>query len=199
MTNHTLIIPALYQIGAIQFGQFTLKSGQISSIYVNLRKIISHPILLKQIAQAIWAVVDPSAFGLICGVPYTALPIATCLSLQKNIPMVMRRKEKKEYGTHQTIEGDFIANQTCLVIEDVITTGSSIFETALELEKVGIHVKDVAALIDREEGGSKNLSVKYSVHTVFTLSYMLKALLDAKVLSNAERIIIKNFLNEHTL
>jgi len=66
----------------------------------------------------------------ICGVPYTALPVATLVSANTNIPMVVRRKEKKEYGTGRMVEGTFDNGASCLIIEDVITTGSSILETA---------------------------------------------------------------------
>src|SRR5579883_2803864 len=138
------IIASLYRIGAIQFGEFTLKSGQTSSIYINLRKIISYPELLRTIADAMWQKVKDCQFNLVCGVPYTALPIATCLSLDHDIPMIMRRKEKKSYGTKQQIEGKFAAGQTCLIIEDVITSGMSILETTADLEEAGLKIKDLA-------------------------------------------------------
>ncbi|TAK76794.1 MAG: orotate phosphoribosyltransferase [Gammaproteobacteria bacterium] len=169
------IITSLYQIGAIQFGEFTLKSGQTSSVYVNLRKIISYPHLLRTIATAMWQKVQGCSFDLVCGVPYTALPIATCLSLDHNIPMIMRRKEKKEYGTKQLIEGEFKPQQRCLIIEDVVTTGSSILETAADLENSGLIVTDLVALIDREQGGKENLTQKYQLHTLFSLSDILQA------------------------
>ncbi|MBV9576381.1 MAG: orotate phosphoribosyltransferase, partial [Gammaproteobacteria bacterium] len=91
----TAIITSLYQMGAIQFGEFQLKSGQTSSIYLNLRKIISYPELLRHVSNAMWNAVQACQFDLVCGVPYTALPIATCISLTHHIPMIMRSKEKK--------------------------------------------------------------------------------------------------------
>lgn len=172
MPNQSLIT-SLYDIGAIQFGEFTLKSGQTSSVYINLRKIISYPNILRNIARAMWDKVTGCQFDLVCGVPYTALPIATCLSLEHNIPMIMRRKEKKAYGTKQMIEGVYQSGQSCLIIEDVITTGGSIIETANELEQAGIKINDLVVLIDREQGGKENLEAKYRVHSLFTLSQIL--------------------------
>jgi uridine monophosphate synthetase len=188
------LITSLYQIGAIQFGEFTLKSGRLSPIYINLRKIISYPALLRTVANAMWEKVHACKFELVCGVPYTALPIATCLSLEHNIPMVMRRKEKKEYGTKQLIEGEFQAGQSCLIIEDIVTTGSSIIETTTDLEGAGLHIYDVVALIDREQGGRENLAKKYNLHTILSLSEILSFLVDSPLIKPVERPIIEQLL-----
>lgn len=193
------LVFSLYQIGAIQFGEFTLKSGQISPVYINLRKIISYPYLLRQIAEAMWMTTRDCQYDLVCGVPYTALPIATCLSLDHAIPMIMRRKEKKDYGTKQIIEGEFTKGQSVLIIEDVITTGSSIIETAEDITKSGLVVNDVIALIDREQGGKANLSQNYRTHTVFSLSHILEILLHSGKLSDGELISAKKFLADKTI
>jgi orotate phosphoribosyltransferase len=130
---HTLI-HQLYELGAIQFGTFTLKSGIVSPFYIDLRLTISSPPLLRAIAQALSKATQGISYDLLCGVPYTALPFATALSLQENIPMLLKRKEKKNYGTGKMVEGIFHTNQTCLVIEDIITSGQSILETVDTLQ-----------------------------------------------------------------
>lgn len=197
MTATTASLTAsLYKIGAIQFGEFTLKSGQTSSIYINLRKIISYPDILQTVADLMWQALSLTKFDLVCGVPYTALPIATCLSLNHNIPMVMRRKEKKDYGTKQLIEGEFKPGLSCLIVEDVITTGGSIIETATDLQQAGIIIKDVVVLIDREQGGRQNLEKQFTVHSVLNISSVLQTLLAADYVDQNEKVIIEKFIKE---
>lgn len=191
------IIISLYEIGAVKFGDFTLKSGKQSKIYLDLRMIISYPDVLRGVSEAIWQQINGYKFDLICGVPYTALPIATCISLHHDSPMVMRRKEKKEYGTRQMVEGKYQLGQTCVIIEDLATTGSSIIETADDLEIAGLKVREVAVLIDREEGAKDNLHARhYHLNAAFTLSDMLKVLLHVDEVSENDKAIINSLIEE---
>lgn len=193
------LIHALHKIGAIKFGSFTLKSGQTSKIYLDLRQIISHPPILRTVAETIWQTVQTCHVDVICGVPYTALPIATCISLERNIPMILRRKEKKSYGTKQQIEGAFTPGQTCLIIEDVVTTGGSVIETAHDLTEAGLIIRDAAVLINREQHAEENLQQHHcKLHAALTLSEILKVLHDSSQLSTEERTIIRELMNEPT-
>ncbi|RNC76916.1 hypothetical protein DA717_13245 [Piscirickettsiaceae bacterium NZ-RLO2] len=103
--NKQQLITELKKIDAVQYGEFTLKSGEKSNVYADLRRIISFPKTLKLISAAFTQMVKEINPELICGVPYAALPLASALSLETDIPMVMYRKETKTHGTKNKSKG----------------------------------------------------------------------------------------------
>ena len=175
--NHKLssLADALLSAGCIKFGDFTLKSGLKSPIYIDLRQIISHPKLLAKVAQAYLPILSTLHFSRIAGLPYAAIPIATAISLAGNYPMIYPRKEAKSYGTKAEIEGEYHAGETVVVIDDLATTGGSKFEAIEKLTGVGLVVKDVVVLVDRQSGAKDSLAqAGYSMHAVLTISQLLE-------------------------
>ncbi len=164
----------LLAAGCIKFGDFTLKSGLKSPIYIDLRRIITYPKLLADIAQAYLPIISSLQFSRIAGLPYAAIPIATAISLAGNYPMIYPRKEVKAYGTKAEIEGDFQAGETALVIDDLATTGGSKFEAIEKLTGAGLLVKDVVVLVDRQSGAKESLAqAGYAMHAVLTITQLL--------------------------
>ena len=165
----------LLSAGCIKFGEFTLKSGLTSPIYIDLRRIITHPKLLADIAQAYLPLLSTLHFSRIAGLPYAAIPIATAISLAGNYPMIYPRKEAKSYGTKAEIEGEYHAGETVVVIDDLATTGGSKFEAIEKLTGAGLVVKDVVVLIDRQSGAKESLAgAVYSLHAVLTIGQLLE-------------------------
>ena len=167
----------LFDIGVIKFGDFTFKSGIRSNNYVDMRIAISHPDILQELALCLKDILQKCQPDILCAVPYAALPVTTALSMVSGIPMIMARKEAKDHGTKNMIEGVYTPGQECLLIEDVITTGLSILETIKTVEAAGLKVNDVVVLIDREQGGAENIAAHgYRLHSIFTLQELLSLL-----------------------
>ena len=173
-TNLASLADDLLSAGCIKFGEFTLKSGLKSPIYIDLRQIISHPKLLADVAQAYLPIVSGLQFSRIAGLPYAAIPIATAISLAGNYPMIYPRKEAKAYGTKAEIEGEYHAGETAVIIDDLATTGGSKFEAIEKLTGAGLLVKDVVVLVDRQSGARESLEqAGYSMHAVLTIAQLL--------------------------
>jgi uridine monophosphate synthetase len=195
-TSLNALADALLNAGCIQFGEFTLKSGLKSPIYIDLRRIISYPQLLGQVAAAYLPLIANLKFARIAGLPYAAIPIATAISLAGSYPMIYPRKEAKVYGTRADIEGEFHSGETVLVIDDLATTGGSKFEAIEKLTAAGLVVKDVAVLIDRQSGARESLEqAGYAMHAVLTMTQMLDhwegaATVDAGRLEAARRFLL---------
>lgn len=168
------IADGLLAAGCVRFGQFTLKSGLISPIYLDLRRLIGYPDLLRRVAGAYIPILKSLSFTRLAALPYAALPIGTAISLQGGWPLLYPRKETKEYGTKAEIEGGFSAGERVVVIDDLATTGGSKFEAIDKLSAAGLRVEDVVVLIDRQSGAKEALAERgFRLHAVFTLSDLL--------------------------
>jgi uridine monophosphate synthetase len=170
----TRLADGLLATGCIKFGQFTLKSGKISPIYIDLRQLISFPGLLDQVARAYIPILNELSFDRLAGLPYSALPIATAICMEAGWPFIYPRKEAKSYGTKAEIEGIFQPGEHVAIIDDLATTGSSKFEAIEKLASVGLEIVDVVVLIDRQSGAKETINnAGYQLHSVTNLSDLL--------------------------
>ena len=93
------------------------------------------------------------------------------------------------------LEGKFEADQNCLIIEDVITSGASVLETAAELKKENLKVTDTIVFLDRDQGGKENLEEHgINVHSVVNIKQLLEILYDAKKISDEEKREVEDFV-----
>jgi orotate phosphoribosyltransferase len=173
-------LPAtLFEQGCIQFGDFTLKSGLKSPIYIDLRLLVSNPTTLKQVAGEMAAIASRLEFDRIAAIPYAGLPIGVALALELGSPLIYPRREKKAHGLRRDIEGVYYPGETALIVDDLITRGDSKLEVIDAIQGRRLTVHDILVLIDREQGGSRDLRARgYCLHAVLGLRQMLDSLLE---------------------
>lgn len=189
------IVLDLARIGAVRFGQFTLKSGQVSPVYIDLRVLVSYPDLLMRVADAYSRLLSGLEYDRIAAIPYAAIPIASAVSLCTGRPMIYPRKEVKTYGIHRAIEGEFKIGERAVILDDLITTGASKLEVIQPLLSAGLKVHDIVVLIDRQGGGVEDLvRAGYRVHSVVTLTEMLQILTVHRLIEPAQAQMVRDWL-----
>ncbi|EEB16626.1 conserved hypothetical protein [Pediculus humanus corporis] len=193
------LIIRLFEIEVVKFGNYKLKSGVFSPIYFDLRVIVSHPDLMKLLTDLLVELIQKSVnekFQHVCGVPYTALPMATLVSVNVDKSMLIRRKEVKDHGTRKMIEGRFNKGDNCIIIEDVVSSGSSILETVQELKSEGLKVSNAIVVLDREQGGVKNLQDQgLHVNILMSLDKILETLVKHKKISEETFKEVKEYVS----
>ncbi len=174
---------ALFRLGAVEFGDFTLGRTAVGSpVYINPRKIIGHPRALAHAAEVIrdeirtlQAMRNPGVhhFDLVAGVPLGGLHIATAYSLCEDVPMVYMHPGRDE----GLVEGVYTPGQTAIIMDDLVTGGGSIAETAEALREAGLMVHDAFVLIDRQQGARERLRKEgINLRSALTLEVLLNFL-----------------------
>jgi orotate phosphoribosyltransferase len=148
-------LAAAIRDAALLEGDFLLRSGKRSSYYLDKYRFGTRPDLLRPLGVAIAAAVrehDPGAVRL-AAPELGAVPLAAAASLESGLPFVIVRKEAKDYGTANRIEGAFEAGEHVCLVEDVVTSGGAAIDAIEALRDTGLRVSTVICVVDREEGG----------------------------------------------
>ena len=156
-------------------GTFRLRSGATSSEYFDKYRFESDPRLLASIAAALAGLVPPGV-DVLGGLELGGVPLATQLSQVTGLPTLFVRKAAKPYGTCQLAEGGAVKGRHILLVEDVVTSGGQVVESAEALRALGAVVTDAVCVIDREAGGTVALaSVGIRLHPLFRMSELKDA------------------------
>ncbi len=137
-------------------GEFKLRSGKISNEYFDKYQFESSPILLSEIAEQMQHLI-PTETEFLGALEMGGIPLATILALKTGLPITFVRKKAKDYGTQKFAEGPNIKGKNITLIEDVITTGGQIVESATDLRSIGGIVNKVICVIDRSEGKTEKI------------------------------------------
>ncbi|MDG6983166.1 MAG: orotate phosphoribosyltransferase [Nitrososphaerota archaeon] len=161
VSGRVALAEALFRIGALRFGKFTLASGKSSSYYVDLRVVPSDPETYRLAVTAYLTVVKglgEESFDVVAGVATAGVTISSPLAYILKKPMVYVRKEEKGHGLGKQVEGMVRPGWRALVVDDLATTGGSIISAVEALRRAGCTVNDALVLVDRLEGGKANLA-----------------------------------------
>jgi orotate phosphoribosyltransferase len=161
VSGRVALAEALFRIGALRFGKFTLASGKNSSYYLDLRVVPSDPEAYTLSVSAYLAMVKTMGegnFDVIAGVATAGVTISSPVAYVLKKPMVYVRREEKGHGLGKLVEGVVRPGWRALVIDDLVTTGGSMISAAEPLRNSGCSVKDAMVLVDRLEGGKENLA-----------------------------------------
>jgi len=149
------LITALRDADAVKYGEFELSHGGTSDYYVDKYLFETDPRCLSLIADAFAARLGEDTPA---GVALGAVPLVAATSVAAERPYVIVRKEAKEYGTGNRIEGTLDEGQRVVVLEDVATTGKSALSAVEALREAGAVVDRVVVVVDRQEGASDLLA-----------------------------------------
>ena len=136
-------------------GDFVLRSGRRSSYYLDKYRFETRPEILHALGERIAAQVREQAADAVrlAGPELGAVALAAAASLASGLPFLIVRKEAKDYGTSNRIEGVYEPGECVCLVEDVVTSGGALLESVDALRQAGLVVRTAICIVDREEGG----------------------------------------------
>ena len=144
---------------ALLHGDFVLRSGKRSTVYLDKYRFETDPALLGPIGAALAELAAQGAPpDRLAGPELGAVPLAAAAALACGIPFLIVRKAAKDYATESLIEGVFEPGERVLAIEDVVTTGGALIAAVEVLRAAGLAIERALCVLDREEGGSEALA-----------------------------------------
>lgn len=145
---------------ALKFGDFTLASGKKADYYLDCRKLTLYSEGALQVAAGMLDRLGsdlPNAVGgmAIGADPITGAIITLAATEGQTLKGFIVRKEAKEHGTQQMVEGPVVPGDQVVIVEDVVTTGGSSILAIERARDFGLEVTRAIAIVDRLQGGEE--------------------------------------------
>ena len=190
----------LYKNEVIKFGNFTLASGKDSSYYIDLRLVPSFPHqfrkMIKNLQNLIIEKIGLDDFDSFASVPTGGLVVTSALAIETVKPLIYVRNKPKEHGTTKSIEGKVSAGMKVVMVDDVMTTGTSVLNGIKQLKESGLLISDVFVIINRLEGADKAFSdMGVQIHQLTDILEITNILFQEKLISKEIFEKIKNQVN----
>ncbi|MBZ0294997.1 MAG: orotate phosphoribosyltransferase [Anaerolineae bacterium] len=194
---------ALLQIGAVGFipdNPITFKSGLLSPVYVDNRKLIAHPAEWHTIIENLLLLIQQAGihFDIIAGIETGGIPHSSVLAYLLNKPSVFVRKTAKGHGKKQRVEGDDVSGKRVLLIEDLVTTGGSSLSGVEALRESGAMVEDCVAItsygFDTAQTAFRTAEVK--LHVLLPFETIARTAFESGYFSQETMTTIQGWLND---
>jgi orotate phosphoribosyltransferase len=191
------VLEALVKANVLRFGEFTLVSGEKSPIYVDLRVLPSNPESFDIVTSALAEVVKKLDCDVIAGMETAGIPLSSAMAIKLKKPMVYVRKKPKDYGTHSRIEGNMKNDGKLVLVDDLVTRGTSKVDFIKAVRDAGNEVKDLVIVLDREQGG-EDVMVENGIelHKLVTLKELLSYMVDKGFISHDQYSEVLVYLGE---
>lgn len=208
----TRVLKSLWEVGAIRFGKFKLKSGRISPYYIQLRELSSHNgkcgKILREVADGLWWLIQNEIGGTdrVVGVAYAGIPLAVAITMQSNTPSCFTRKEVKQHGIRGSfVEGILKDKERIVIVGDLITTGDSKMEAIRDVQAeakkrgISINIAGIVCVFDREEGGREFLRQRnFKLATLIPITWAATYLLSEGFINRQQNREIMKYVEQFT-
>ena len=192
----------LHKNDIIKFGNFTLASGKDSSYYIDLRLVPSFPHqfrkMIKNLQNLIIEKTGLDNFDSLASVPTGGLVITSALAIEIVKPLIYVRNKPKEHGTTQSIEGKISSGMKIIMVDDIMTTGTSVLNGIKQLKASGLSISSVFVIINRLEGADKSLNdIGVQVHQLTDILEITNILFEEKLISKEIFEKVKEQINQN--
>jgi orotate phosphoribosyltransferase len=158
---------------AVRFGNFTLASGTKSSYYIDAKLATLMPEGFKLIGEAFADVLEDIELDAVGGHETGAIPIACSVGSVKSSTIFFVRRNERKHGTQKWIEGPLQKNDRVVIVEDVVTTGTSVIKAIKKVQEFGANIVKVIVLVDRLQQAKENIIKEcgsdYHFESIFTI------------------------------
>jgi orotate phosphoribosyltransferase len=197
------IARAILEIGAVGFKPtepLTFKSGIISPVYVDNRIFPAYPDKFKLVIDGFENLIKEKKldFDMVAGIAVGGIPYSAVLGFQIKRPSVFVRKESKGYGKNKRVEGGDVNGEKILLVEDLVSTGSSSLSGVRALREEGAIVSDCVIIVSYEFPESKENFEKEKVklHALTNFPTIFEQAVEMKKITEDEKKIVEDWYSD---